>query len=335
MHHACAKREVSFDAPRRVGGIAAMTAEIAVPDAASPPLRRRKRKFDYLPYALVAPIGLLLLAITVYPAIQAVYLSLTNASLLRLARAKFIGLKNFARMLNDGVFLDGLWRTLRWDVAVVGLEILIALPIALFLSSQFRGRGFVRAAIMVPYITPPAVVGLVFCFMFDGNYGVVNDILLRLGLIDSYIAWLSDPEASFWVVVAAMVWYGQPLMALILLASLQTIPGELYEAADVDGANRWAQFRNITLPHIMPTILFLVLLRTIWMSNHIDMIFVMTTGGPGFSNYTEAVYSFQLTNQFEIGYASAVAVVLAIILMTGSAFYVRHLARTVLAASSS
>lgn len=303
--------------------------------AVAPVRRRRKKKFDFLPYALIAPIGLLLMAITVYPAIQAIYLSMTNASLLKLARAKFIGLNNFIRMMNDGVFLDGLWRTLRWDVAVVGLEIIIALPIALFLSMTFRGRGFVRAAIMVPYITPPAVVGLVFCFMFDGNYGVINDILVRLGVIDSYVAWLSDPDTSFWIVVSAMVWYGQPLMALILLASLQTIPAELYEAADVDGAGRWSQFWNITLPHIMPTILFLVLLRTIWMSNHIDMIFVMTTGGPGFSNYTEAVYSFQLTNQFEIGYASAVAVVLAIILMTGSAFYVRHLAKTVLADSSS
>lgn len=315
-------------------------AEAGLATSARPKLKharrgRRRRRFDYLPYALIAPIGLLLLAITVYPSIQALYLAMTDASLLRLARAKFVGLQNFVRMMSDPVFLDGLWRTLRWDVAVVGLELLIALPIALFLSMHFRGRGFVRAAVMVPYITPPAVVGLVFCFMFDGNYGVINDLLVRAGVIEGYVAWLSDPEASFWVVVSAMVWYGQPLMALILLASLQTIPGELYEAAAVDGAGAWAQFRRITLPHIVPTIMFLVLLRTIWMSNHIDMIFVMTTGGPGFSNYTEAVYSFQLTNQFEIGYASAVAVVLAVILMAGSAFYVRHLAKNVLAGSSS
>ena len=132
-----------------------------------------------------------------------------------------------------------------------------------------------------------------------------------------------------------MVWYGQPLMALILLAALQTIPPELYEAARVDGAGAWRTFWYITLPHLMPSILFLVLLRTIWMSNHIDMIFVMTGGGPGFSNYTEAVYSFKLTNQFQIGYASAVAVVLAIILVAASALYVRHLARTVLRVSAS
>ena len=296
---------------------------------------RRRRRREFLPYALIAPIALLLLAITVYPTIEAVRLAMTDATLLRLAKAQFTGLQNFVRMLDDQTFLDGLWRTLRWDAAVVSLELAIALPVALFLNQTFRGRGFVRAAVMVPYITPPAVVGLLFVFMFDGNFGVINDLLVRMGWIDNYVSWLSDPTASFWIVVSAMVWYGTPLMALILLATLQTIPADLYEAADVDGAGRWAQFRSITLPHILPSIIFLVLLRTIWMSNHIDMIFVMTTGGPGFSNYTEAVYSFQLTNQFEIGYASAVAVVLAVILMSASVLYVRHLARTVLSDSSS
>jgi multiple sugar transport system permease protein len=296
--------------------------------------RRSRRRFDFLPYALIAPIGVLLLAISVYPTLEAVRLAMTDATLLRLARAQFTGVQNFVRMFEDQTFLDGLWRTLRWDAAVVSLELAIALPVALFLNQTFRGRGFVRAAMMVPYITPPAVVGLVFVFMFDGNFGVFNDILVRLGLLDSYVAWLSDPTASFWIIVMAMVWYGMPLMALILLATLQTIPAELYEAAEVDGAGHLAQFWYVTLPHLLPSITFLVLLRTIWMSNHIDMIFVMTTGGPGFSNYTEAVYSFQLTNQFEIGYASAVAVVLAAILMAASLLYVRRLARTVLAESA-
>ncbi len=293
--------------------------------------RRPRRRRNLAPYALIAPIGLLLLMITAYPTAYAIYLAMTDASLLRLARARVIGLDNFWRMLTDTVFFESLWRTVRWDLAVVLIELAIALPIALFLHLQFRGRGLVRAAVMVPYITPPAVVGLLFCFMFDGNFGVVNDLLVQAGVLERYVAWLADPVSSFWIVVSAMVWYGQPLMALILLATLQTIPGELYEAAQVDGANAWLRFRHITLPHLMPTILFLVLIRMIWMSNHIDMIFVMTGGGPGFANHTEAVYSFMLTNQFQIGYASAVAVVLAIVLVAASALYVRHLARTVLA----
>jgi len=290
----------------------------------------RKRRIDLLPYLLIAPIALLLLAISVYPALYAIWLAGTDASLLRLARAQFIGLGNFTRLLGDGVFLEGLWRTLRWDMAVVLTELAIALPIALLLNAGFRGRGFLRAAMMVPYITPPAVVALVFCYMVDGNFGILNDLLVRLGIFDQYFSFLSDPTASFWVIVAAMVWYGTPLMTLILLAVRQTIAPELYEAAKVDGASPLRMFWHITLPHLVPSMLFLVLLRTIWMSNHVDMIFIMTQGGPGFTNYTEAVYSFKLTTQFEIGYASAVAVTLSILLVAASAFYVRHLARSVL-----
>jgi multiple sugar transport system permease protein len=289
------------------------------------------QRLDLFPYLLVAPIALLLTAISFYPALDAVWLAMTDANLLRLARARFVGFDNFLRLAGDPIFLQGLWRTLRWDIAVVFIELAIALPIALFLNLKFRGRGIVRAAVVVPYIIPPAVTALMWVYMFDGNFGVANDLLLRLGVIDRYVSWLSDPTGAFAVIVAAMVWAGQPLMAIIILAALQTIPEELYEAARVDGANAWQRFCHITLPQIMPTIVFIVLLRMIWMSNYIDMIFIMTRGGPGFANYTEAVYSFMLTQRFEIGYSSAAAVVLAIVLLTASALYVRRLARTVLA----
>jgi multiple sugar transport system permease protein len=289
------------------------------------------RDFDFFPYLLIAPIALLLLAISFYPAVYAVYLAMTDASMLRLSRMQFTGLANFYRLAADPIFLQGLWKTLRWDLAVVLLELAIALPLALFLNLNFKGRGFVRAAVVIPYIIPPAVAALMWVYIFDGNFGVANDLLVRAGIFEKYYSWLSEPTASFWIVVVAMVWSGTPLMAIILLAAMQAIPGEFYEAARVDGANAWQRFWHITLPQIMPTVLFICLLRTIWMSNHIDMIFIMTRGGPGFANYTEAVYSFMVTTRFEIGYSSAIAVVLAIILMTASAFYVRHLARSVLA----
>ena len=309
-----------------------MTASSWEEKAPSRPLEAlaRRTRVDLFPYLLIAPIALLLLAIVVYPLIEAVRLAMTDASLMNIARARFVGLQNFYRLLNDDVFVGGLWRTLRWDLAVVLSELAIAIPTALFLHREFAGRGFVRVAVMVPYVTPPAVVALLFLYIFDGNFGIANDLLVRAGLQSGYTAWMSDPSSSFVIVVAAMVWYGTPLMTLILLAALLTIPAELYEAAEVDGAGLFHQFWNITLPHIMPSIMFLALIRTIFMSNHIDMIFVMTTGGPGFANYTEAVYSFQLTNEFRIGYASAVAVVLSLILMVGAALYVRHLARGVL-----
>ena len=294
-------------------------------------MRLLLRRVDLLPYLLVAPILLLLLAVSFYPSLYAVWLAMTNASLLRLAQAQFIGLHNLARMAGDTIFLQGLWRTLRWDAAVVLTELALALPIALFLDLPFRGRGFVRAAVLLPYIIPPAVTALLFVYAFDGSFGVVNDILVRFGVLARFFSWLSDPLASFAVVAGAMIWSGMPLMAIILLAVLQTIPAELFEAAGIDGAIAWQRFRHITLPHLLPTIYFLLLLRTIWMSNHIDMIFIMTRGGPGFANYTEAIYSFMLTQQFDIGYSSAVAVVLAVLLGGASIFYLRHLARQVLA----
>ncbi|MFI4978914.1 MAG: carbohydrate ABC transporter permease [Nevskiales bacterium] len=287
------------------------------------------RRIDPLPYLLVAPILLLLLAVSFYPSLYAVWLAMTDASLLRLARAQFVGLHNLVRMAGDAIFLQGLWRTLRWDIVVVGTELALALPIALFLNLPFRGRGFVRAAVLLPYIIPPAVTALLFVYAFDGSFGVANDLLVRLGVLDHYVSWLSEPLQSFGVVAGAMIWSGMPLMAIILLAVRQTIPAELYEAASIDGAGAWQGFRRITLPHLMPTILFLLLLRTIWMSNHIDMIFIMTRGGPGFANYTEAIYSFMLTQQFEIGYSSAVAVVLGAILISASSLYVRRLTRQV------
>jgi multiple sugar transport system permease protein len=294
-------------------------------------LSSRPKRFDVLPYAFVAPFLVLLLAVSFYPSLYAVWLAFSNATLLRLARAKFIGLHNIHRLANDAIFLMALWRTLRWDVTVVVCELALALPVALFLNQRFWGRTLVRAAVVLPYIMPPAVTALLWLYMFDGNFGVANDLLVRAGVLREYFSWLSDPTASFFITAAAMIWSGMPLMAIVLLAVRQTVALELYEAAELDGANAWQMFRRITLPQLVPTIAFLLLLRTVWMSNQIDMIFIMTRGGPGFSNYTEAVYSFMLTQHMEVGYSSAVAVALALVLMVASVFYVRHLTRHVLA----
>ena len=145
---------------------------LPTPDVAVGETGRGRRRIDLFPYLLVAPIALLLTAISFYPALYAVWLAMTDANLLRLARAQFIGFDNFLRLIDDPIFLQGLWRTLRWDLAVVFIELAIALPIALFLNLNFRGRGIVRAAVVVPYIIPPAVTALMWVYMFDGNFGV-------------------------------------------------------------------------------------------------------------------------------------------------------------------
>lgn len=291
--------------------------------------RAKRQRFDLFPYLLVAPAVLLVAVMTVYPAIFAIRLSLMDIDLLRFTRgAEFIGLQNYTNAFQDDIFLAGLWRTLRWVVVVAGSQMLLALPIALFLNSRFLGRAIVRAAVLIPYIVPAAVVAIIWRFMVDANFGVINDILLRLGVIDAYRAWMGEPLAAFAVIAFAMIWAGFPFYAISLLAALQVIPDDLYEAARIDGAGGWQQFRFVTLPLILPTILLLLLLRTIWLSHNVDLIFLMSEGGPGYNNYTVAIYSFILTwSRLEIGYPAALAIMLALVLLIASAIYVVFIER--------
>lgn len=292
-----------------------------------PPSRAR---IDLFPYLLVAPAVLLVAAMTVYPAIFAIRLSLMDVDLLKFTRGgEFIGLQNYVDAFQDEIFIEGLWRTARWVVTVAGSQMLVALPIALFLNTRFAARALVRAAVLIPYIVPAAVVAIIWRFMVDANFGVINDILLRLGVIDAYRAWMGQPLAAFFVISFAMIWAGFPFYAISLLAALQVISDDLYEAARIDGAGGWQQFRFVTLPLILPTILLLLLLRTIWLSHNVDLIFLMSEGGPGYNNYTVAIYSFILTwSRLEIGYPAALAIMLAIVLLIASAIYVAFIERT-------
>lgn len=292
--------------------------------------KSNRRRIDFFPYLLVAPAVILVAIMTVYPAIFAIRLSLMDISLLNFAKGgEFIGLDNYQAAFQDDIFIGGLWRTLRWVVLVAGSQMLIALPIALFLNLHFFGRALVRAAVLIPYIVPAAVVAIIWRFMVDSNFGVINDILQRIGIIDAYQAWMAQPIAAFLVISFAMIWAGFPFYAITLLASLQVIPDDLYEAARIDGAGNWQQFRFVTFPLILPTILLLLLLRTIWLSHNVDLIFLMSEGGPGYNNYTVAVYSFILTwSRLEIGYPAALAIMLAIVLLIASAIYIFFIERT-------
>lgn len=291
--------------------------------------RARRRRVPLLPYALVAPAVILMLIIALYPTIYAVQLSMYDANLARFNRARFVGLDNYVKLLSDEVFRTSVLQTFRWVAVVIGGQLALALPVALFLNLNFSWRGVIRTAILIPWVIPAAVTALIWVFMFDANLGVANDILVRLGLIETYWTWLSDFKTAFFLVVMAAIWSGFPFMSIVLLAALQTIPDELYEAAHIDGASVWRRFWHVTLPLLVPTILLLLLLRTIWLSHSVDLLYIMTVGGPGYSNYTTAVYSFLLTtSQFEIGYSSAVAVVLAIALLAISSVYVRHMERS-------
>jgi multiple sugar transport system permease protein len=307
----------------------ALTSDARLTPSGTATVARNRRRVPMLPYLLVAPAVILMVIIALYPTYYAVYLSLWDANLARYNRARFVGLDNYVKILSDQVFWMSAWQTVRWVAVVITGQLAVALPVALFLNLNFSLRGFVRTAILIPWVVPAAVTSLIWVFMFDANLGVANDILVRLGILETYLTWLSDFKTAFFLVVMAAIWSGFPFMSVVILAALQTIPDELYEAAHIDGASVWQRFRYVTLPLIIPTILLILLLRTIWLSHHVDLIYIMTVGGPGYSNYTTAVYSFLLTSsQFEIGYASAVAVVLAIVLLAISSIYVRHMEKS-------
>jgi multiple sugar transport system permease protein len=291
--------------------------------------RARRARIDPLPYLLVAPAVLLVALVTIYPAMYALQISTTNANLLRLAATKAVGLANYVDAWDDEIFTDALWHTIRWVIVNASGQMLLALPVALFLNTAFRARGAIRASILVPWVVPGAVVAIIWRYMVDANYGVVNDILLRLQVISEPVAWIGEPLPSFFVISTATVWAGFPFFAVTLLAALQAIPEDLYEAARIDGAGAWQRFTSVTIPLLMPTMLLLLLLRTIWLAHSVDLIFLMSNGGPGYNNYTVAVYSFILTwNQLELGYPSALVIMLSIVLLIASAFYIRFIERS-------
>jgi len=267
--------------------------------------------------------------VTIYPAMYALGISTTDANLLRLDSARALGLGNYTKAWDDEIFTESLWHTLRWVVVNAGGQMLVALPVALLLNTGFRGRGMVRAAILVPWVVPGAVVAIIWRYMVDANYGVLNDVLLRLGVIAETIAWIGEPLPSFIVISTATIWAGFPFFAVTLLAALQVIPEDLYEAARIDGAGAWQRFTKVTLPLLMPTILLLLLLRTIWLAHSVDLIFLMSNGGPGYNNYTVAVYSFILTwSQLLLGYPSALVIMLSVVLLIASVFYIRSIERS-------
>jgi multiple sugar transport system permease protein len=278
---------------------------------------------------LIAPAVLMVALVTVYPALYAIGISTTDANMLRLAASKSVGADNYVLAWNDEIFTQSLVQTLRWVVVNATGQMLLALPVALFLNTAFRGRGLVRAAILIPWVVPGAVVAIIFRYLVDANYGVANDLLLRLGVISEAISWMGEPLPAFGVISTATVWSGFPFFAVTLLAALQVISEDLYEAARIDGASAWQRFTNVTLPLLLPTILLLLLLRTIWLAHSVDLIFLMCNGGPVYNNYTVAVYSFILTwNQLQLGYPSALVIMLSAVILIASVVYIRSIERS-------
>lgn len=276
---------------------------------------------------LAAPAMLAILLIAVIPLAQTIGDSLFRISLkFENAPRPFVGLDNYATVLGDESWFNALSVTAVVSVASVMAELMLGMLIALLINRSFRGRGIVRASVLVPWALTTVVSAKMWAWIYDGRYGVINDLLMRLGVIDQPIIFLVRPELTIWAMVAAEIWKTTPFMALLLLAGLQLVPQELYEAAALDGASRWQVFWRVTLPLIKPTILVALLFRTIDAVRMFDLPRVLTNGGPGKSTETVVLYTYNtFFTSLNFGYGSTLAVVIFLIVMLVSFIYIKVL----------
>lgn len=285
------------------------------------------RKRNPWPYLLVAPALLTVLTVVFIPVVNAVSMSFQSYDLRRPSRIGFIGLGNYTEVLSDPLFWQSVWKTVVWVGVGVGFQFLFGFILALLLNRRFFGRGLVRSISLIPWVTPGVLIGLMWRWIYDGSYGVLNDILFRLGFIRDFVPFLARGDTAFPAVILTIIWQGIPFFALMILAGLQGIPEELYDAADVDGANGVQKLFRITIPSLRNVIFVTTLLRIIWVSNSVDVIFNLTEGGPAYATQTLSVYVFNKGNALNLGYAATMSILLALMLSSVAVVYLRRMFR--------
>jgi multiple sugar transport system permease protein len=268
------------------------------------------------PWLLLAPALAATGILVLVPAAQTIWMSLHDVVLFRPRTRPFVGPANYLAALFDPVFWNSLLTSLIWVVVAVGLQFLIGLGAALLLNRRFAWRGIARAMVVVPWALPSVIIGLIWTWMLDFNLGLVNELGSRLGLLSHPVPWLSQPGTALAAVILAVVWQGFPFFAVTLLAGLQAIPTELYEAASLDGAGPFAKFWNVTVPGLAGVMTTALLLRMIWVANSLDLILVMTGGGPGTATQTLPLHAFLTAwSGGDYGKGSALAVILTLLLL--------------------
>lgn len=281
----------------------------------------RNRQFILL---CLLPATLALLAVIAYPLFYGFFLSLTDANPLSLER-NFIGFENYADILDDSVYQNSLWLTIRYTAIIVAIEFPLAMILALMLNEPIRGRAIYRAMLLIPWVMPNVVAAIIWRWIYSPDFGLLNFVLAELHIIDSYLSFTGDASRALPAVILVSVWKGIPFSTIVLLAGLQAVPADLYEAARVDGANAWQRFRDITVPGILPIIVIVIVLRAVWSFNSFDLVYVLTGGGPGWATQLLSIYVYLSSFQYQqLGYGAAMAVTMLIILAIPVAIFVRR-----------
>ena len=267
-----------------------------------------------LAWMLLAPTMILIMFVALYPLIQTIYQSFTDARLASGEPSTFIGLENYQLLLEDTVFRTAIWTTLKFTLATVIFEFILGLGIALVINSNFKGRGLMRTAMLVPWAIPTVVSAQMWKWMYNDIYGPINDFLVRrVHILAEPVAFIADPSTSLWAVAAVDIWKTTPFVALLLLAGLQVIPEDVYEAARIDGASGFQAFLRITLPLLRPAILVTLIFRTLDALRVFDVIFVMFGARP--DTQTMSIYAQNNIVAFsDLGYGSAISVAIFLII---------------------
>jgi multiple sugar transport system permease protein len=280
----------------------------------------------YVPYLFILPCIILIVAILVYPVTTGILKSFYNENLLIPIKPEFVGLDNYIDLFNDNMFLSSLGRSIIWTLIILFFEMIIAMFFAVILNSQIFVKKLFRSLILIPWIIPNAICGIIWKWFLNDTYGMLNYLLKSVGLISNNLPWLSDPTLAEVSLIIVITWKNIPFITITLLAGLQAISPEYYESAIVDGANPFACFRYITLPMIKNISIIVAILTSIWNFNQFDIIQVMTRGGPGEATTTLPIYLYRLFMQsFQTSYACAAAVIMMVIMIIPIIIYVNKL----------
>jgi multiple sugar transport system permease protein len=285
-----------------------------------------KNKNSKILLIMLIPTFISVILLTYIPVLKGIIIAFQNYNLFNLSNIHFIGFKNFQAVFSDinFNFLHILLNTFLWVMVSLFFQFVLGFVLALLMTKPFKGRGIYSGLVFYPWALSGFAIGIIWAWMFNGQFGIINDILNKIGLIHQNIGFLSDPKYALMSVIIANIWYGIPFFAIMLLAALQSVPLEIYEAADIDGAGYFIKLFHITIPYIKPTIINTTLLRVIWIMNFPEIIYAMTSGGPANSTNILATQMInKIFNFLNYGQGSAIGIVIMSIMIIYAIIYLK------------
>jgi multiple sugar transport system permease protein len=273
---------------------------------------------------LLLPAVVILAFVIFYPLVQALLLSLKEATLLSATVAPFTGLDNFKQLLGDEVFWTAVKNTFVLTITSMAGSLVLGMSLALVLNEKVPFRNFFRGIALIPWVVPGVVVALLTLYMFNSQVGVIDYVLVQLGVTERFVDWFGSTKNALWAIILANIWNQSPFYMLMMLAGLQTVPEDEYDAAKVDGANVLQRFRYVTVPNIRGVLAIVIALQVIWNFNNFDLIWATTEGGPVNATTTLTVHVYRTAfKSLDLGYAAAIGVVMLVALLLFSVFYIR------------